>query len=33
MRWSHLEMKLLPGENTIDGVQLTCTLEFEKGKK
>ncbi len=33
MRWSHLVMKLPPGENTLDDVQLTCLLKFEKTKK
>jgi hypothetical protein len=33
MQWSHLEMKLAEGENTIDGVQLDVCLKFEKGKK
>lgn len=33
MRWSHIVMKLLPYENTIDDVQLTCLLKLEQNKK
>jgi hypothetical protein len=33
MQWSHLVMKVLPGENLLDNVELTCQLKFEKGKK
>ena len=33
MRWSHLVMKLPPNVNTIDDVQLTCILKFEKNNK
>jgi hypothetical protein len=33
MRWSHLEMKLPPGKNTLDDVRLTGLLKFQKTKK
>jgi hypothetical protein len=33
MRWSHIVMKLPLNGNTIDDIQLTCLLKFEKSKK
>lgn len=33
MRWEHLVVKVPPGKNTLDDVQLTCQLKFVKGHK
>ena len=33
MRWNDLEMKLVPGKNTLEDIQLTICLKYEKTKK
>lgn len=33
MRWSDIKLKLTPGDDTLDGLQLTVVIKFEKGHK
>lgn len=33
MRWDDIKMKLTHGDDSLDGVQLTCIIKFEKGHK
>ena len=33
MQWIDITMKLAPGDDSLDGIQLTCLLRFEKNHK